>query len=129
MHVIERTDRFTLVGFDARRGKLTLFDADGPREQGALKHVALRRRLGGRARISSSARAALRRPEGSLGSSSGRVDYDLDHVALWSADPEATAEEYTRFGFEPAGPPARRGRAAPSSSSTRATPATRRGRC
>ena len=28
MHVIERTDRFTLVGPDARRGKLTLFDAE-----------------------------------------------------------------------------------------------------
>ena len=27
-HVIERTDRFTLIGADARRGKLTLFDAD-----------------------------------------------------------------------------------------------------
>ena len=42
MHVIERTDRFTLVGSDARRGKLTLFAAEGPRERGALKHVALR---------------------------------------------------------------------------------------
>ena len=35
MHVIERTDRFTLVGADAREGKLTLFTADGPREPGA----------------------------------------------------------------------------------------------
>src|SRR2546427_12739835 len=42
MHVIDRTDAFTLVGSDARRGKLTLFAAEGPREQGALKHVALR---------------------------------------------------------------------------------------
>src|SRR5919201_5703016 len=42
MHVIERTDRFTLIGSDARRGKLTLFDAEAPRERGALKHVALR---------------------------------------------------------------------------------------
>ena len=30
MHEIERTDRFTLVGGDARLGKLTLFDAAGP---------------------------------------------------------------------------------------------------
>lgn len=30
MHEIERTDRFTLVGGDARRGKLTLFDAEEP---------------------------------------------------------------------------------------------------
>src|SRR6478736_448267 len=42
MHVIERTDRFTLVGSDARRGKLTLFAEEGPRERGPLKHVALR---------------------------------------------------------------------------------------
>src|SRR5919197_3551889 len=42
MHVIDRQDNFTLVGADARRGKLTLFSADGPREQGAFKHVALR---------------------------------------------------------------------------------------
>src|SRR6185369_888341 len=42
MHVVDRTDAFTLVGSDARRGKLTLFAAEGPRERGALKHVALR---------------------------------------------------------------------------------------
>src|SRR3954464_10918815 len=42
MHVIDRQDNFTLIGSDARRGKLTLFDADGPRERGAFKHVALR---------------------------------------------------------------------------------------
>src|SRR5919108_4824202 len=42
MHVIDRTDAFTLVGSDARRGKLTLFTAEGPRERGALAHVALR---------------------------------------------------------------------------------------
>src|SRR2546421_11165823 len=42
MHIVDRTDAFTLVGSDARRGKLTLFAAEGPREPGALKHVALR---------------------------------------------------------------------------------------
>ncbi len=42
MHVVDRTDAFTLIGSDARRGKLTLFSAEGPREQGAFKHVALR---------------------------------------------------------------------------------------
>jgi catechol 2,3-dioxygenase-like lactoylglutathione lyase family enzyme len=30
------------------------------------------------------------------------VEYDLDHVALVSADPEATAESYAALGFEPA---------------------------
>jgi catechol 2,3-dioxygenase-like lactoylglutathione lyase family enzyme len=32
------------------------------------------------------------------------VDYDLDHVALRAADPVATAAEYERYGFAPAGP-------------------------
>ena len=42
MHMIERTDRFTLIGADARRFKLTLFVEEGPRDPGALKHVTLR---------------------------------------------------------------------------------------
>ena len=40
MHVIERTDKFTLVGSDARKGKLTLFEAGAPRERGALARAA-----------------------------------------------------------------------------------------
>ena len=35
MHIVDRTDTFTLVGSNARRGKLTLFAAEGPREPGA----------------------------------------------------------------------------------------------
>jgi catechol 2,3-dioxygenase-like lactoylglutathione lyase family enzyme len=31
-------------------------------------------------------------------------EYDLDHVALYSADPARTAESYEQFGFEPAPP-------------------------
>ena len=42
MHVIEETDTFTLVGIDAKLGKLTLFDADGPRQRGALERIVLR---------------------------------------------------------------------------------------
>ncbi len=42
MHEIEKTDTFTLVGADAQRGKITLFDAEGPREQGALTRIVLR---------------------------------------------------------------------------------------
>jgi catechol 2,3-dioxygenase-like lactoylglutathione lyase family enzyme len=94
MHVIERTDAFTLVGFDARRGKVTLFEADGPREQGALKHVAFRV-PGGDDELELADGFVLRLVEGEVG--------DLDHVALWSADPEATAREYGRFGFRAAG--------------------------
>ena len=42
MHEIDHTDKFTLVGADARRGKLTLFDAKGDREPGQLRRVVLR---------------------------------------------------------------------------------------
>ena len=56
MHVIERTERFTLIGADARRFKLTLFVEEGPREQGALKHVTLRAERRATKRRTSSAR-------------------------------------------------------------------------
>ena len=109
MHVIDRTDAFTLIGSNARRGKLTLFDAEGPRERGALKHVALR--------VSNFSTAL-----GELGSDEPFVDvgdegvrlglveaptdveYDLDHVALYSATPQATADAYLRLGFNRAEP-------------------------
>jgi catechol 2,3-dioxygenase-like lactoylglutathione lyase family enzyme len=97
MHVIDRTDRFTLMGSDARRGKLTLFDAEGPREQGALKHVALR--------VSSGEDRELDLGEGlkvKVLEAPTDVDYDLDHVALYSADPEATAADYEAYGFRAA---------------------------
>ena len=42
MHVIDRTDKFTLVGADARRGKLTLFAAEPDREPGPLSRIGLR---------------------------------------------------------------------------------------
>ena len=99
MHVIDRTDRFTLVGSDARRGKLTLFVADGPREQGALKHVALRVSSldGGESEFDLGEGVRLVLVEAATD-----VEYDLDHVALYSASPEETAAEYQSYGFEPA---------------------------
>src|SRR5215471_10865395 len=108
MHVIERTDRFTLIGSDARHGKLTLFQAEGPRERGQLERVGLR--------VSDleAARAAL--PDGTpdvfdigegltitLVEGETAVEYDLDHVALRSPDPEAVAREWRRFGLSAAG--------------------------
>ena len=101
MHVIERNDRFTLVGVDARRGKLTLFEADGPREPGALKHVALRvARLDGREEeVDAGEGLAIRLVEAPTD-----LDYDLDHVALRTPDPARALEEYVRLGFDPADP-------------------------
>lgn len=117
MHVIDRTDAFTLVGADARRGKLTLFAAPGPRERGALEHVALRvsdleaalaalpdgleveRRRDGEAYFELGEGVAL-----GLVEAETDLDYDLDHVALRSADPQATASEYGSLGFSAAAP-------------------------
>ena len=99
MHVIERTERFTLMGANARRFKLTLFAADGPRAQGALKHVTLRVNDGdeGEHDLGEGLRVNVVRAETD-------VDYDLDHVALFSSDPEATAQEYLSLGFDEAEP-------------------------
>lgn len=101
MHVIDRTDRFTLVGSDARRGKLTLFAAEGPRERGALKHVALRvsSLAGGRRSFDLGEDVHVELVEAPTD-----VEYDLDHVALFSAHPEETAAEYRAYGFEAAAP-------------------------
>jgi catechol 2,3-dioxygenase-like lactoylglutathione lyase family enzyme len=109
MHVIERTDRFTLIGSDARRGKLTLFGEEGPRERGALVQVGLR--------VSDLAAARAELPPGTaevfevgdglmltLVEAETDVDYDLDHVTLLSPDPAAAAREWVRLGFAPAGP-------------------------
>jgi catechol 2,3-dioxygenase-like lactoylglutathione lyase family enzyme len=101
VHVIDRQENFTLLGADARRFKLTLFDAEGPREPGPLVHVALRvNRLPGGASDSFDAGEGLRI---ALVQAPTAVDYDLDHVALRSGDPRATAAEYERYGFRPAG--------------------------
>jgi catechol 2,3-dioxygenase-like lactoylglutathione lyase family enzyme len=109
MHVIDRQDNFTLIGSDARRGKLTLFGAEGPRERGAIKHVALRVADLERARaeLPSAAGGDLEAGEGlrlRLVEAPTDVDYDLDHVALFTRDPERTADEYTKLGFNPAEP-------------------------
>ena len=117
MHVIDRTERFTLLGSNARRGKITLFDAEGPRERGALGHVAFRVSDLAVALAQLPADLPLERPrdgevyfeltEGvrfGLVEAETDVDYDLDHVALLSANTEETAAEYGSLGFAPATP-------------------------
>ena len=112
MHVIEETDSFTLIGVDAKLGKLTLFDAEGPRTRGALERVALRVGDVGAAVAGLPQTAALRRCEdgsalleapGGLPLKllrRGGTDFDLDHVVLRLPDREAALEELVRLGFE-----------------------------
>ena len=79
LRVIEQTDRFTLLGADARRGKLTLFDAEGPRERGALERIGLRvTSLDGREPTSTWARGS----RSSLVEAETDSELDLDHVSL-----------------------------------------------
>ena len=60
MHVVERTDTFTLVGGDARRGKLTLFAAEGPRERGVLERIVVRGPASGRGAQTGARRGRVR---------------------------------------------------------------------
>jgi catechol 2,3-dioxygenase-like lactoylglutathione lyase family enzyme len=108
--VIEETDTFTLVGIDAKLGKLTLFDAEGPRQRGALERVVLR--VGELERAltelpvepirQGDGVAAFEAPAGvplGLVEADG-AEFDLDHVVLGLADPEAAARELATMGFE-----------------------------
>jgi catechol 2,3-dioxygenase-like lactoylglutathione lyase family enzyme len=97
MHVIDRTDAFTLVGHDARKGKLTLFEAEGPRERGALGHVGLRvhgEDLAGD--VSAPGGLDLQFVDERSGD-----EWDLHHVMLRVPDPRAAAREMLALGFEP----------------------------
>ncbi len=96
MRVIERTDAFTLLGADARRGKVTLFDAEGPREPGPLRRIGLR--------VSSL-------PDGPTELDAGEglrfvfveaptdLEYDLDHVALAVSNVAAATAGWEQLGF------------------------------
>jgi catechol 2,3-dioxygenase-like lactoylglutathione lyase family enzyme len=100
VRVIEQTDRFTLLGADARRGKLTLFDAEGPRERGPLARIGLRvSSLDGRD-------ATVDLGEGLeivLVEAETDSELDLDHIALLSANPAEAVERWQALGFAPAG--------------------------
>ncbi len=106
MHEIERTDKFTLIGANAERFKLTLFAAEGPREPGPLHHVALRvsdlaaaeAALGG---VSVDVAEGLRIV---LVEGQTPVEYDLDHIALTVPDPQRSSDAWHLLGFHPARP-------------------------
>jgi catechol 2,3-dioxygenase-like lactoylglutathione lyase family enzyme len=112
MHVIEETDTFTLVGVDAKLGKLTLFDAEGPRERGALEHIALRVGDLRSAVAGLPQTAAVRPPQDGIVRFEGPGDvplalvqrggteFDLDHVLLRLPDRDAALAELEGMGFE-----------------------------
>jgi catechol 2,3-dioxygenase-like lactoylglutathione lyase family enzyme len=95
MHVIDRTDKFTLVGADARKGKLTLFDAEGPRDRGVLGHIGLRARNPIQTAVDAPGGLQLRFVHDEEGD-----EWDLHHVSLRVPDPEAVVEELAELGFE-----------------------------
>jgi catechol 2,3-dioxygenase-like lactoylglutathione lyase family enzyme len=112
MHVIEQTDTFTLVGVDAKLGKLTLFDAEGPRQRGCIEHIALR--VGNLdAAVAGLPHDSAVRPEqeGTVRLEApggvplalverGGIEFDLDHVVLRLPDREAALEALEGMGFE-----------------------------
>jgi catechol 2,3-dioxygenase-like lactoylglutathione lyase family enzyme len=110
MHVIERSDDFTLVGVDALEGKVTLFASDGPRDLGVLGRVVFR--------VADLDEAVAQLPEDvaveraadeAFFMAPGKVplglvaedglDYDLDRVVLCVPDPGRAASELAELGF------------------------------
>jgi catechol 2,3-dioxygenase-like lactoylglutathione lyase family enzyme len=94
MHEVDRTDAFTLMGADARRGKLTLFAADGPREPGPLARISFHAPDGQDAVIDG--------PEGlsfQLESGLGGAPWDLSGVTLRVPDPAAAHRQLASLGF------------------------------
>jgi catechol 2,3-dioxygenase-like lactoylglutathione lyase family enzyme len=111
MHVIEETDSFTLVGVDAKLGKLTLFDAEGPRERGSLERIGLRVGNLSAAVSGLPQTAGVRREDGCAVLEApngvpivlverGGTDFDLDHVVLRLPDRSGAVEALEEMGFE-----------------------------
>jgi catechol 2,3-dioxygenase-like lactoylglutathione lyase family enzyme len=115
-HVVDHTDRYTLVGAGGRLGKLTLFDApEGTSATpGVIERINIRvadpeaaaDRLSPEAAVEQrdgeyifpgpeSLRFALVPGEGSF------TDYDLEGLVLRSEAPEETARHFVDMGFSP----------------------------
>jgi catechol 2,3-dioxygenase-like lactoylglutathione lyase family enzyme len=113
MHVIDRTDAFTIVGSDARRGKLTLFAAEGggKRDAGVLARVGLRVFDLDEAVAALPAGLAVERRDGSavfeapdglplaFVEASEGIAFDLHDVAFRVPDPQATFAQLAELGF------------------------------
>lgn len=115
-HVVDRTDRYTLVGAGGRIGKLTLFDAP----EGATPSPGVIERIN--IRVADPESAATRLPqEADIEPRDGRylfggpeglplalvpgegdfTEYDLESLVLRSGDPEGSAREFVKLGFAP----------------------------
>ncbi len=115
-HVVDHTDRYTLVGAGGRLGKLTLFDAPDDREvsPGEIERINIR--------VADPESAAARLPEEAeveadnggyrftgpeglplalVAGEGDFTDYDLEGLTLRAADPEAAAHEFGALGFAP----------------------------
>lgn len=117
-HIVDRTDRYTLVGAGGRLGKLTLFEAP----EGELTSPGVIGRIDVRVADPLSAAALLPPEAGEAPEQQDGVypfagpeglplalvrgegdftDYDLDGIVLRSARPEASARGFVEMGFEP----------------------------
>jgi catechol 2,3-dioxygenase-like lactoylglutathione lyase family enzyme len=94
--VLEQEDDFTLIGADPELGKLTLFDAEGPRAPGRLIDIAFR----------DPGREDARDEDVGEGLHLYRVGapdasaVDLDHVSLRVSDLETSVSRWESLGFE-----------------------------
>ena len=105
MHVVDRTDTFTLVGGDARRGKLTFFAAEAPRERGVLERIVVRvPRLGDTRRVLGEAGYA----SGSAGNGAELVVDGPDGVTLGVVEDERRRLRISTMSCSPCPTPTRR---------------------
>jgi hypothetical protein len=99
------------VGVDAKLGKLTLFDAYGPRRRGSLERIGLRVGSVSAAVSGLPPAAGVRREDRSAVVEApngvpivlverGGTEFDLDHVVLRLPDRAAALDELAEMGFE-----------------------------
>jgi catechol 2,3-dioxygenase-like lactoylglutathione lyase family enzyme len=113
-HVVDHTDRYTLVGAGSKLGKLTLFDAPQGMtpSPGEIERITIR--------VADPEAAAARLPAGAEPSDGGYsftgpeglplalvpgegefADYDLGSFVLRSGSPEESARIFVEMGFAP----------------------------
>lgn len=116
LHVVDRTDRYTLVGAGGRIGKLTLFDTP----DGTVSSPGVIERINVRVADPESAVQGLPKeagveqrddahfftgPEGLpfafVWGEGDFPDYDLEGIVLRSRDPEGAARGFAEMGFAP----------------------------